>query len=118
MGGLATCEADGRRRTPVADSAEVRYLEARQQLRSASERLASLDERAAADGKPLDRGARLTAATDPTTAARELLARDWPDRVELHEIVTAYLHAHSLSREAWAQLPPATQMRLAQPREN
>lgn len=102
----------------MADSAERRYLEAQRELRSAGERLARLDQQPGTGDQPLNRHKRLTESDDPAAVARELLAQPWPDRVELDEIVTAYLRARALSREAWAELPPATQMRLAQPPED
>jgi len=101
----------------MANSAEQRYLEAQRELRSASQRLADLDRLATSEGAAIDRRTRLTGAGDPASAARELMAEEWPDRVELHEVVEAYLQAHSDSRHAWAALSPATQMRLAQPSE-
>jgi hypothetical protein len=118
MGSAAGCGTGSTNRaTPMVNSPEDRYLNARRQLRAAADQLSNLDQQAAASGAPVNRRNTLTAANDPAAAAKELLQQDWPDRVELSDIVTTWLDAYQQTAHLWAELPPATQMRLAQPPE-
>ena len=99
-----------------SEQREQDYLEARRQIGEAAARLSGLDERASANGHPIDRQSILTEASDPATAAHRLLEHE-PDRRDLHEVVTEWLTAHEEAARIWATLPPATQMRLSQPSE-
>lgn len=99
----------------MVNPAENRYLDARRQLHDAANQLAKLDQKATEAGTPIDRRATLTTATDPATVAQDLLKQEWPDRLELADIVTAWLEAYQEANHIWAELPPATQMRLSQP---
>lgn len=118
MGGAADCGTwQPNRVTPMVNPSEHRYLDAQRQLHDATDRLRELDEQAAAPGEPIDRRTALTRGADPAAAAAELLEQDWPDRVELFDVVTAWLQAFEESTQIWAELPPATQMRLSQPPE-
>lgn len=101
----------------MVNAAEDRYLHARQQLHDAADQLEQLDRQAAESGTPADRRAALTSSGDPASAAAQLLEQDWPDRVELSDIVTTWLDAYQETTHLWAELSPATQMRLAQPPE-
>ncbi len=101
----------------MVNSPEDRYLSARRQLREAAEQLSSLDQQAAQSGTATNRHELLADASDPAAAAEELLRQDWPDRVELSDVVTAWLQAYHETNNLWAELPPATQMRLSQPSE-
>jgi len=105
-----------RARIPMAISAKQRYLEARRKLDDVASRLSRLDQQADAGDTPTDRRAILTEASDPAAAAQQLLEREWPDRVDLHQVVTEWLTAYQETTHLWARLPPATQLRLAQPR--
>ena len=99
----------------MVNPAEHRYLDARRQLQDAAEQLARLDAQATEAGTPVDRRSALTRASDPLATAEEILKQDWPDRVELSDVVTAWLEAYEQTKRIWAELPPATQLRLAQP---
>lgn len=101
----------------MVNSAEDRYLNARRQLHDAADQLEQLDRQATESGTPANRRAALTSSRDPASAAAELLKQDWPDRVELSDVVTTWIDAYQETTHLWAELPPATQMRLSQPPE-
>ena len=78
-------------------------------------RLSRLDDEVGANGAPTDRRSILTEASDPVSAAQRMLEREWPDRIDLHQVVTEWLTAYQETSRLWAELRPATQLRLAQP---